>query len=77
MFVPNSGLPGDLLVPGMTYGRQMVETQCLSSGWPRLREEMWLLCSDLREEKEAGENTNHSITCLAFVELLPCAGPPA
>lgn len=76
MFIPNSGLPGDLLVPRMTYGRLMVETRCLFSGCPRLREEIRLLCSDLREKK-AGENRNHSITCLAFVELLPCAGPPA
>lgn len=66
MFIPNSSLPGDLLVPRTLYARLMVEIQPLSSGCPRLRAEMWRLCPDLREKKEAGwgeENVNRSITC--------------
>lgn len=53
----------DFLVPRTVDGRLMVETQLLSSGCLSLREEIWPLCSDLREKKEAGKNTNHSITC--------------
>lgn len=53
-----------ILVPRTVDERLMLETKPLSSGCPKFREEMWPLCSDQREKKEAGKNTNHSITCL-------------
>ena len=52
MFIPDSSLPGYLLVPRTVDERLMVETKPLSSGCPSLREEVWPLCSDDRRKKQ-------------------------
>lgn len=54
----------------------MVETQPLSSGSLRYREEMWPLCSDMREKKEAGK-IQTPVLSANFMALLPCARPGA
>lgn len=73
MFLPDSSLLGYLLVPRTADERLMVETKPLSSGCPSLREEVWSLCSDQREKKYAGKNTNLA----RFMELLPYVRPRA